>query len=375
MSIELKEATSKQERKKFVLFPYSLYKNNRYWVPPLIRDQLSTLDPDKNPVFEHCEAIYLLAYRDNRIVGRIAGIINHKSIEIWGKKQARFCWFDFIDDEEVSGSLLYRIEQWALAKGMEALYGPMGFATFDQQGMLVEGFEELATTFSSYNYDYYPVHMEKHGYKKEADYVEFEIDATKGVHEKVERICTIIMKREQLRLLEGNSKKAYRSYINQVFEVINAAYSPLYGFVPLTEKQIDMYVKKISSFIDTDFVTFVVDKTDRLIGFQLSMPSLSRALQKAKGRVFPFGFIHILRALKKPKSIDLLIVGVLPEYQNKGVTAVFMNDLTRAAARRGIYIAETNAELEDNVKITSFWKYYQARQHKRKRVYIKPLTN
>lgn len=371
MSVEIREAKSLRELKEFVLFSFPLYKNNKYWVPPLIKGQVDTLRPDKNPAFEYCEAIYLLAYKDKKVAGRIAGIINRKFIEMWKKKYARFCWIDFIDDEEVSRALLKGVEQWARSKGLEGIHGPLGFTTFDQQGMLIEGFNELATFASVYNYDYYPRHMEKLGYQKEVDYFEFEIKDNKVVPEKAERICNIIMKRDQLRLFKAKSKKDLLPYAKQVFDVINASYSPLFGFVPLTEKQIDMYVKKFFSYIQPDFVAVILDKNDRVIGFQITMPSLSRAFQKAKGRLLPFGFIHILRALKKPKSLDFLLVGILPEYQNKGVNALFMTDMTKTARQRGISTAETNAELEHNVKVQNFWKDYDPRLHKKKRIYLK----
>lgn len=374
MPVEVREVENVRDLKKFVLFPFSLYKDSKYWVPPLIRSQMDTLRKDKNPAFEYCEAKYWLAYKEGEIVGRIAGIINRKAIEVWKKEYARFCWIDFIDDEHVSRALIDELEHWVRSKGLEGIYGPMGFTTFEQQGMLVDGFNEPATFASAYNYAYYPVHLEKHGYRKEVDYVEFEVKATEGVPEKAERICNIILRRENLQLVKAKSKKELLPYAPQVFKVLNAAYSPLFGFVPLTEKEINMYIKKFFSFIQPEFVTIVVDKNRRVIGFQISVPSLARSFQKAKGKLFPFGFFHIMKELKKPKSIDFLIVGILPEYQGKGVNAIFMTDLTKAALSRGIDTAETNAELEHNVKIQSFWKYYSSRLHKRKRIYVKTFN-
>jgi len=374
MPIVLKEATSLRDLKKFVLFPFSLYKNNEYWIPPLIKGEIETLRSDKNPAFDHCEAKYVLAYKNGEIAGRIAGIINHRFSKYWKKKWARFCWLDFIDDKEVSKALFQDIEEWARSKGMEGINGPMGFSTFEQQGMLVHGFGELPTFASAYNYPYYPEHLEDLGYKKEIDYVEYEVKAPKEIPEKAVRIRDIILKRHKLKVLKVKSKKGLLPYAEQVFDVINAAYSPLFGFVPLTKKQVDHFVAKYFSFIQPDYTTVVLDDSDKVIAFQISLPSLSLAFQKARGKLLPFGFIHILKAMKNPNRIDILLVGVLPEYQSKGVNALFMTDLTKNCIDKGIEYAESNAELEENVKVQNFWRYYEARQHKRKRIYFKSLV-
>ncbi len=374
MSVELREAISVQDLKKFVLFPFSLYRNNDYWIPPLIKNEIENLRPDRNPAFDHCEAKYLLAYRDGKIVGRIAGIINRRFIDKWQKNYARFCWFDCIDDEEVSGTLFREVEQWAQSKGMEGIHGPMGFTTFEQLGILIKGFDELPTFSSTFNYEYYPEHMEKLGYTKDVDYVEYEVSSPGSVPDKAVRISEITLKRYKLKLLKVKSTKELLPYARQVFEVINASYSPLFGFVPLTDKQTDLFVKKYFSFILPEYTTAVLDKDGRVVGFQISMPSLSRAFQKAKGRLFPFGFIHFARALRKPERIDILLVGILPEYQGKGVNALFMTDMTKTCLEKGIKFAESNSELEENVKVQNFWRYFDARQHKRKRIYQKSFN-
>jgi len=374
MSIELKEVKNPKDLKKFVLFPFSLYKDNDTWIPPLIKGELETLSPDKNPAFEHCEAKYVLAYKDGKIAGRIAGIVNSRFIKFWKKKWARFCWLDFINDKEVSTALFQDIEDWARSKGMEGINGPMGFSTFEQQGMLIHGFDELPTIASAYNYPYYPKHLENLGYEKETDYVEYEVKAPDKIPEKAVRICDIILKRHKLKTLKVKSKKDLLPYADQVFDVVNAAYSPLFGFVPLTKKQIDHFVNKYFSFIQPEYTTVVLDKNDKVIGFQISMPSLSKAFQKAKGKLLPFGFMPILKAMKNPERIDIMIVGVLPEYQSKGVNSLFMTDLTKKCIEKGIKYAESNAELEENIKVQNFWRYYDARQHKRKRIYFKSLT-
>lgn len=371
MPIQIKEARTKKDLKKFVLFQYQLYQKNKYWVPPLIKDEIGTLMPEKNPAFDYCEAKYWLALQNGKIVGRIAGIINQKYIEKWNLKYAGFSRPDFIDNENVSQALFNAAEQWAKSKGMEGIHGPIGFTNFDHQGLLVEGFSEVPTIASTYNYQYYPRHLEKYGYQKQVDYIEFEAKVPKSIPEKAERLAQIVIKKNKLKLVRAKSKKELLPYARPIFDVINAAYHPLFSSVALSEKLIEKFIEKYFSFIRPEYVTIVLNENDRVIGFQVTMPSLSTAFQKAKGRLFPFGFIHILLALKKPKTIDLYLVGILPEYQNKGISAIFMNELTRIAIANQIISAETNSELEDNKKVQDFWKYYDARQHKRKRIYVK----
>ena len=316
----------------------------------------------------------MLAYKDGKLVGRIGGIINHRFIEQWGKKYARFCWFEFIDDDEVSELLLQDIEQWALSKGMEGLLGPMGFSTFERQGMLYTGFDEISTFASTYNWEYYPKHLERHGYRKEIDYVEYEVKVPEEIPEKALKIRDLIMQRYKLTSIKAKSTKELLPYARQVFHIINEAYKPLFGFVQLTDKQIDYFVKKYFSFIDPAYVTAVVDENDRLLGFQISIPSLSKAFQKARGSLFPFGFYHLMRAMKNPNRVDIMLVAVHPEYQNKGINSIFMTDLTEICIKKGIEWAESNGELEENIKVQNFWRYFDARQHKRTRVFFKSLT-
>ena len=373
MAIELKKVRSKKELKKFVKFPFDLYKNNQYWIPPLIKGELNTLQPEINPSLEHCEWIYLVAYKNGKLVGRIAGIINNRFIEKWDKKYARFCWFDFIDDEEVSGKLITAIEDWAREKGMTKLFGPMGFTTFEHQGIMCEGFNKTPTFSSVYNYEYYPKHLEKAGYQKDIDYVEYEVRTPSEIPEKALKIRDLIIKRYNLKYLKTKNKKELLPYAKQVFEVINAAYEPLFGFVKLTDKQIDFFVKKYFSFINPAYVTAVLDENEKLIGFQISIPSLSMAFQKAWGRLYPFGFIHFLKAMKNPERIDIMLVAVHPDYQNKGVNSIFMTDLTQVCIDKGIKFAESNQEMEENEKVQSFWKYYDANRYKRNRIYYKNI--
>jgi len=373
MTVEIKEVNTNKDLKKFILFPHSLYKKNRFWIPPLIKNEMSTLHPDKNPAFEYCDAQYWLAYKDNKVVGRIGGIYNKKFIEKWNIHSANFTRFDFIDDEDVSRSLINKIQEWALKKGAEGIHGPLGFTNFDQQGMLIKGFNEIPTTASVYNYEYYPQHMEKLNFEKQIDYVEYEVKVPDKIPEKAERLSQIILKRFKLRLYKAKSKKELLPYAEQIFEVINKSYQDIFYSVELSEKQVEMFKKRYLSYINPDFVPLIFDQNDNVVGFAIIMPSLSNAFKKAGGSLFPFGFIPTLKALKNPKKIDLYLVGIISEYQNKGINAVFMTDLTQIAIERGIKLVETNSELETNKKVQAFWRYYDARLHKRKRVFKKAL--
>jgi len=373
MAIELKEVGGLRDLKKFVGFAYDHFKDHPYWIPPLIKGELDTLRPEKNPTLEHCEWKYLLAYENGKIVGRIAGIINHRFIEKWGKKWARFCWFDFIDDREVSGALLKDIEEWARSKGMSKLIGPQGFSTFERQGIVIKGFDHLPALASTNNFEYYGSHMEAHGYGKETDYVEYEVRTPDSIPEKATKLRDLIIKRYNLKTLKESTIKEMMPYMPQVFEILNEAYKPLFGFVELNEKQIEYFGKKYFSFLDPRFITGVLDSEGRMIGFQISLPSMAKAFQKARGRLFPFGFLHFKRAMKNPERLDVLLVAVRPEYQNKGVNAIFMTDLTQAAIDANIRFAESNGELEENEAVQNFWRYYDTDQYKRLRVFSTEL--
>ena len=373
MSIEIKEVITARDLKRFVRFPFSLYKDSKFWTPPIIKNELELLDSDKNPDFEYCEARYWLAYKGNQVVGRIAGIYNKKFIETWKKRYLSFSRFDFIDDKDVSRALFERVMDWAKSLNLEGVHGPLGFTTFDQQAILIEGFDEMPTSASVYNYLYYSKHLEALGCIKEVDYLEFKVNVPKEIPEKAARIANIVQKREKLTAVKCRTKKELLTYGQQLFDVINAAYKPLFYFVELTDKQINRFIKEYFSLVKTEFILLILDKSRRLIAFQITMPSLSKAFQKAKGRLYPFGFFHFLKAMRKPKILDLIIVGILPEYQNKGINALFMTDLTQSAIDNKIIYAETNSELEENLKIQNFWKYYDSTQHKRKRIFLKIL--
>lgn len=372
--LTIKEVKTGSDLKKFVKFPHSLYSKSPYWVPPLIFDEMNTLRQDKNPAYEYCEAKLWLAYKDGKIVGRIAGIINHEFIKKWGQKNARFGWVDFIDDEEVSALLFRTVEEWAKSKGIERVHGPLGFCDMDREGMLIEGFEEMSMLITNYNYPYYPVHLEKNGYVKDIDWMEYEVKVPDEIPEKVARINDAVLKRLNLKILDAKKSKDFLPYVKGVFNLLNEAYKDLYGVVPLTEKQIEAYTKQYFGFISPDYVRIILDANNEVAAFGIAMPSLSRAMQKSSGRLFPFGFIHVLRALKKNDCIDLYLVAVRPELQSKGINALLLTDINKAALKNGIRKAETGPELESNTKVQALWKHYETRQHKRRRCYIKQIV-
>ena len=373
MSVEIHEVISRGELKDFIRFPLDLYKKNPYYVPQLSGDELNTLRRDKNAAFDHCQARYWMAYKDGRPVGRIAGILNRLHIQTWNQHYLRFGWVDFIDDPEVSSALFNRVENWAAELEMKAVHGPLGFTDMDREAMLVEGFDEPGTLAAIYNYPYYPVHLERMGYIKDVDWIEYQIQVPDQKMEKLDAISELVQKRYGLHLANVKNKKELVPYIPRIFDLLNTAYHPLYGVVALTPRQIEQYVDQYFGFIYPDFVPIVVDEQDQLVAFAITMPSLTRALQKARGDLLPFGFIHLLRALRKNDRGDLYLVAVQPEYQGKGVNSILMSRLLQVFHKYGIRQAESNPELETNVLVQGQWKYFETRQHKRRRVYIKHL--
>ncbi|RLD26499.1 MAG: hypothetical protein DRI54_02730 [Bacteroidetes bacterium] len=369
----IKEVKSKSELNRFISFPDKLYKGNKYRVPQLHSIERSTLSPKKNPAFDYCEAKYWLAYQDNKIVGRIAGMINQKANEIWNQNVIRFGWIDFIDDVDVSALLIKTVEEWGKSKGMVAAHGPLGFTDFDLEGMLVEGFDEMGTQAVIYNYPYYPVHLENHGYKKDVDWVQFEIKIPKVVPDKIKRVASIVQKKYNVRPLKVKTRKEILPYAGQMFQLINESFKDLYGFVPLTEKQIKYYTKMYFSIIDPRFVCFVIDENDELIGFGLSIASLSKALIKAKGKLFPFGFIYILNAIKKNDTVDLLLQAVNAKYINKGIPAIFFNEMMQASIDAGMTTAISSHALESNKSAFLMFNDLDSRQHLKRRSYAKKL--
>ena len=376
MSLVIKEVKSKKELKKFITFPFSLYKKNRFWVPPLILDEVNTLTPGKNAALEFCDASYWLAYDGKKPVGRIAGIINHRFIEQWESKQARFGWFDFIDDEKVSEALLKTVEEWAVQKGMDAIHGPLGFTDMDKEGVLVEGFEELGTFATLYNHPYYASHLEKHGYVKDTDWVEYEIIVPEEPVEKLSRLSEIVLKKNRLTIYQPkNKKELVKKYGHELFSLINDAYGHLYGFVTLTEQQINQYINQYLGFLQLDYISVIVDEEGRVAGAGITMPSLSKAMQRCRGRLFPRGVFDVLKATKKVQLVDLYLVAVRRELQGRGVNAVLINTFLQNFKKLGIIKAESNPELEDNANVQGQWKFFSHRQHKRRRCYLKHMRH
>lgn len=366
---------TKKELTRYVKFGIDLYKGNPYFVPPLIFDDVNTLTPGKNPAFEFSEAQSFMAYRDGKPAGRITAIINRLLNEKTGRQEARFGFVDFIDDPEVSRALFETAEQWARERGMKRIIGPMGFSDMDHEGMLVEGFDEMGTMATIYNYPYYPKHLEAMGYTKDTDWVEYRITIPEKLPEKMERIAEIVLKKYQLRIVKYTSrKKLAEKYGEDLFRLINDAYADLYGYSPLTDKQIDYYIDMYLGFLKLDYVSIVVDSDDRLVGVGISMPSMTKALQKSGGKLFPTGWWHLLRAMKGHNDVvDLMLIAVKPEYQSKGVNSLFFYDLCNLYIRDGVKFAETNLELEENTHVQSQWEYFERRQHRRRRAFTKDL--
>lgn len=376
MAIIIKKVSSKKELKTFIRFNYELYKGNPYSVPDLYDDMLNTFNPKKNAAFEFCEADYFLAYKNDRVVGRVAAIINHRANDTWQKKEVRFGWIDFIDDEEVSEALLDTVAQWGKERGMKSIVGPLGFTDMDAEGMLIDGLDQLGTMSTIYNYPYYQKHMEKLGFEKDADWVEFKMKVPEAIPEKFVRISEIILQKYKLKIKKLKRKEIKeKNYGQRIFDLINEAYAPLYGYSKMTQGQIDQYIKMYLPLIDLRMVSIIEDEEGNLIAAGISMPSLSEALQKAKGKMLPFGWYHLLKALfiKKPKILDLLLVGVKPEYQSKGVNALLFYDLIPVYQQLGFEYGESNPELEDNKKVQSQWSVFNPEQHKRRRAYRKML--
>ena len=377
MSVEIKKVTSRKELKQFIRFNYEFYKNNPYAVPDLYDDMLRTFSPGKNAAFDFCEADYFLALREGRIVGRVAAIINRRANATWKKRQVRFGWIDFIDDIEVSRALIDTVKQWGRERGMDTIEGPLGFTDLDAEGMLIEGFDQLSTMATTYNYPYYPRHMEQLGRVKAVDWVEMKIYVPDEIPEKHLRIADIIRRKYGLHVRKLSGKRGLRrsGLVHDIFRLVNQAYAPLFGFSEMTERQIDQYVGTYLPVLDLRMVTIVENAEGELVAVGISMPSLSHALQRARGRLLPFGWFHLLRALswRRPEALDLLLVAVRPDYQNKGVNALLFTDLIPVYQKLGFKYAESNPELEMNEKVQNQWQYFHTEQHKRRRCFTAPL--
>lgn len=374
MALEIRPARSKKDVRAFVKLPYELYRNDPLWIPQLLMQEKAQFDRRKNPAFGYCEAEYFLATRDGKTVGRTAAIINNRYLEKLDRKCGRFGWFECENNPETADALLLAAENWLLERGMEEISGPMGFTDNDMIGFLVEGFDELPTIAGSYNPPCYNDFVTRRGYEKEVDYVEFRLTAPEAVPEKATRLAEIVKRRTSIRVFnETSRRKLSRKWGHQVFDVLNAAYAELRGTTLLDEKEIEYYIDTYLGHVDPEFIKLAADG-DRLVGFIIAMPNLSEAFQKARGHLFPFGFIHIYRGMKQSKVLDFYLAGIRPEYRNKGVDALLSYEMGVSALRKGMEYGESNRELEDNVKIQAMWKLYEKRLHRRTRVYRKQLS-
>lgn len=381
-SVEIRKVNTKKDLDAFIQFHYDLYRGNEYDAPNLYSDELHTLSKDRNAAFEFCEAEYFLAIRDNRVVGRVAGIINHRANERWQRNTVRFGWIDFIDDTDVSKALLEAVADWGRTKGMTEIVGPLGFTDMDPEGMLIEGFDQLGTMATIYNYDYYPRHMEQlGGWTKDNDYVEFKMTVPETIPEKYKKVAEMVMKRYNLHPMHPKRKQVFgkEQYGRKVLDVVNKTFGNLYGYSQMTEAQIDEYLKMYFPMLDMNLLCLLEDwntPNHDVIGVGISISSMTRALQKCRnGRLWPFGWWHCLMALKfrKAECVDLMLVGILPEYQKKGANALLFYDLIPWYQKYGFKWGETNVEMESNNQVQSQWGPLNPVNHKRRRCYIKKL--
>ena len=376
MAIEIRQIKTKGELRRFIEFANDLYKDCPYYCPPLFFDEMNCFNPENNPALEVSEYQLWMAYRDNQPVGRIAGIINRKANEKWGVKHVRFGWFDFINDLEVSKALLDTVSQWGKEHGMEALNGPVGFTDFDHEGLLLEGYEYPAVMASLYNYPYYVRHMDAYGLVKEADWIEMQVYPPQGCPERLNRIADIVKQRSNVRVDKvKNSRELVRKYGIQYMDVIDEAYQKLYNFQPMTVAQKNYYKKMYFPLLNFDFVTLVVNEKDEIVGVALGMPDISSALRKCGGKLFPLGWYYLLKALKAKKmdSFSFLLIAVRPDYQDKGINALFFQDQIPMINKYGIKTLETTNILETNAKNIANFTQFDHKFHKRHRAYIKPI--
>ena len=367
--IKVKQVLNSSDLEFFIKFPMELYKGNPYYVPPLINEEKSIWVKEENPALQYSEAAQFLAYKGENIVGRIAVMINHKEEKELGIRKVRFGWLDFIDDIEVSKSLINTAIEYAKSKGISKIEGPMGFTNLDKAGMLTKGFDKLATMIGIYNFDYYPKHMEQLGLVKEKEWVEFEINFPDTLPDKVEKFSNLIAEKYELELVKFKSKKDILPLVEPMFKLLDDTYKHLSTYTPITQEQIKHYKEKYFKFIDKDYIVCIKDKYGSLISFAITMPSYSKALQKAKGKLFPFGWWHLLNAGKKNDRANFYLIGIHPQYQKRGVTAIIFKEIYETFKKKGVKFLETNPELEENASIQALWQDYHPTNHKRRRTY------
>lgn len=367
--ITLKEMTTKKEMKQFVKFPFSIYKNHKYWVPPIIKEELKVLDKNENPAFENAEARFFVALKNGQIVGRVAAIINWYEVKEQKIKKMRFGWYDVIDDIEVSRSLIDKVQEIGLQNGLEYMEGPVGFSNLDKVGVLIDGFDHIGTMITWYSLPHYQQHLEKLGFVKEKEYLENKFQLAKVDPVYYQRISDLIKRRFNLTSLNFTKTKDIMPYVDEMFDLFNKTYSTLATYVPISDTQIEYFKQKYISFINPEFIKFVIDKEGKLVAFGIMMPSFSEALQKAKGKLFPFGVFHLLKAKKNAKTVTSYLIGVDPEYQNKGVTSIIFSDFTNSFNELGVETIVRTPELEENTAIRKLWKNFDPVTHKRRRTY------
>lgn len=371
--ITIKEAITKKELKDYIMFSFELYKDNPYWIPPIIADELETFDKEKNPAFQTAEAHFYLAYKDNKIVGKLAAIINWDEINILKKSKVRFGWFDVIDDIEVTKALLNKVYELGNKHNLEMIEGPIGFSNLDKVGILIEGFEEKGNMVTWYSLPYYKEHFEKLGLTKEKEYIESTFSFSNINPESFKKVSTLIKKRYNLKPLNFTKTKDIMPYVDEMFDLFNDTYSKLQSFVPINDIQKEYFKKKYISFINPEFIKFIVDSENKMVAFAIVMPGFGEALQKANGKLFPFGFYHLLKAKKHSKEAVFYLIGVTPEYQSKGVTAIIFEEYYNICAAKGIETCIRTPELEENTAIQNLWKHFNTKINKRRRTYSKRL--
>lgn len=371
--ITIQEAKTKSELTEYIKFPFQLYKDNKYWVPPIIADELETFDKTKNPAFENAEAYFYLAYKNNEVVGRITAIINWNEVNNQHKKKVRFGWFDVIDDIEVTKALLEKVYELGQKNNLEHIEGPMGFSNLDKVGILTEGFEEIGTMITWYNHPYYARHFEQLGFTKEKEYLESKFPFSNVKPDFFQKANELVKKRYQLNPLNFKTTKEVMPHVDKMFDLFNETYSSLSSFVAISDIQKEYFKKKYISFINPEFIKFVEDKDHNIVAFSIVMPSFSEALQKSKGKLFPFGFLHLLKAKRQSKDMIFYLIGVHPEYQNKAVTAIIFNEYYTTFKEKGIVNCFRTPELADNVAIHNLWKHFDPVVHKKRCTFLKQL--
>lgn len=371
--VTIKEVTDKAGLKSFVKFPFQLYKNNEYWVPPIINDELASFDKSVNPVFKTADARFFLAYKDDKLVGRVAAIINWLEVKEQKLKKMRFGWFDFEDDLAISEALLNKVAKIGSENGLEYMEGPVGFSNMDKVGVLIEGFDHIGTMITWYNHPYYQKHYETHGFVKEKEYLENKFKAEKAHPRLFAKANELVKRRFQLRPMNFTKSSEIMPWVDKMFDLFNDSYAELSSFVKITDAQKEYFKKKYISFINPEYIKFVVDKDDDLVAFAIVMPSFSKALQKANGKLFPFGIFHLLHAKKYSRDAIFYLIGIKPEYQSKGVTAIIFNEFYHTFQKRKIENCIRTPELEDNIAIRQLWKHFDPVVYKRRRTYRKNL--